>query len=457
MNVLVIGQHYYPEVTAAVNRLSALAEALGRLGHRVTVIAPKPNHPAGRIAEQYRGPAVKVEDVSGVEVHYTWVYTSPRKGVPSRVLYYASFTLMAIFAALRLKGRYDVVFASCPPPLVGVAGWAIARMKRAKFVLDVRDLWPGLAIALGELRNPVAIAAARAVESLGYRTADGIIAVTRPFKAEIERRIAKRVPVELISNGALPLFLDADRARDQTRSEKGWEKRFVVSYVGNVGVCQGLMHLVDAAEILEDVAPEVLVFVQGHGVVKDRLIAEARSRGLKNMTFEGIAPTEAAAASMAASDALVVPLARVPMADQFVPSKLFDSMAVGKPVLLAVAGEALRILEEAGAGLGYTAEDGKMLAAAILDLRADPVRAHEMGVKGREFVKAGYMRSDLSEQMVKIMGRICADGAAEVLAIGTSPNWAGPESRSISSAPTQIAATTRLRRRLARLTIQWRH
>src|ERR1017187_5563667 len=132
MNVLVVGQHYHPEVTAAVNRLTALAEALVRLGHDVTVIAPKPNHPAGMIAEQYRGPLVKVERVSGVEVHYTWVYTSPRKSVPRRVLYYASFTFMAILAAFRLRGKYDVVFASCPPPLVGVAGWVIARTKKAK-------------------------------------------------------------------------------------------------------------------------------------------------------------------------------------------------------------------------------------------------------------------------------------------------------------------------------------
>jgi hypothetical protein len=374
------------------------------------------------IAQQYRGPLVKVEQVLGVEVHYTWVYTSPRKSVPRRVVYYASFMLMAIFAALRLKDRYDVVFASCPPPLVGVAGWVIARMKRAKFVLDVRDLWPGLAIALGELRNPIAIAAARAVEWLSYRTADGIIAVTRPFREEIERRIAKRVPVELIPNGALPLFLDAARERNHTREEKGWKQRFVVSYVGNVGVCQGLMHLVEAAEILQDVAPEVLVFVQGHGVVKERLIAEARSRGLRNISFEGIVPTETAAAAMAASDALLVPLARVPMAAQFVPSKLFDSMAVGRPVLLAAEGEALRILKDAQAGLGYTAEDGKALAAAVLDLRADAARAHEMGVRGREYIKAGYLRSDLSDRMVRFMGLIGGETAVEPLASRTAPS-----------------------------------
>ncbi|MGA3024395.1 MAG: glycosyltransferase family 4 protein [Bryobacteraceae bacterium] len=421
MNVLVIAQHYHPEVTAAVNRLTALAEALGRLGHGVTVIAPKPNHPAGRIAAPYRGSAVKVEEVSGVEVHYTWVYTSPRKSVVRRVLYYASFTLMAIFAALRLKGRYDVVFASCPPPLVGVAGWVIARVKRAKFILDVRDMWPGLAIALGELRNPIAIAAARAVESLCYRTADGIIAVTRPFRDEIERRISKRVPVELVPNGALPLFVDAGRGRERTRDEKGWKTRFVVSYVGNVGVCQGLMHVVEAAEILQEAAPDVLFFVQGHGVVKDRLIAEARRRGLRNMSFEDIVPTETAAAAMAASDALLVPLARVPLAAQFVPSKLFDSMAVGRPVLLSVEGEALRILEESQAGLGYRAEDGKALAEAVLELRAEPGRAHEMGVRGREYIKAGYLRNDLSDRMVRFIGQISGETVAEPLSPRTVP------------------------------------
>jgi len=421
MKVLVVGQHYYPEVTAAVNRLTALAEALRRQGHGVTVIAPKPNHPAGTIPARYRGPLVKVEAVSGVDVHYTWVYTSPRKSVARRVLYYASFMLMAILEAARLNGPYDVVFASCPPPLVGVAGWAIARMKRAKFVLDVRDLWPGLAIALGELRNPIAIAAARAVEWLGYRTADGIIAVTRPFRDEIARRIAGRVPVELIPNGALPLFLEAGRDRERTREEKDWKARFVVSYIGNVGVCQGLMHLVEGAEILRREAPEVLVFVQGHGVVKERLVAEARRRGLRNMSFEGIVPTETAAAAMAASDALVVPLARIPLAAQFVPSKLFDAMAAARPILLSVPGEALRILNQAQAGLGYRAEDGKAFAEAVLELRADEVRARRMGVCGREFIRAGYMRNDLSDRMVSFMGRIRGETSPQPLASRTAP------------------------------------
>jgi glycosyltransferase involved in cell wall biosynthesis len=416
MKVLVVAQHYHPEVTAAVNRLTALAEALGRCGHSVTVIAPKPNHPTGVIAEHYRGPAVKVEQAFGVEVHYTWVYTSPKKSVPRRLFYYATFMLMAIFASLRLKGRYDVVFASSPPPLVGIAGWLIARIKKAQFVLDVRDLWPGLAMALGELTNPVAIAAARTVEWLNYRTADGIITVTKSFRQEIEDRIAKRVPVQLISNGALPLFLDAHRWRNRTREEKGWKAHFVVSYVGNVGVCQGLMHLVDAAEILQSKAREVLVFVQGHGVMKNKLMSEARRRGLRNMLFEGVVGIERAAAVMAASDLLLVPLARVSIAAQFVPSKLFDSMAVGRPVLLSVEGEALRILEEAQAGLGYAPEDGDALATSVLDLRAAPLRVREMGERGRAFVTAGYLRNDLSDRMVNFIAQIAGETTPDHLA-----------------------------------------
>lgn len=407
MRVIIIGQHYYPEVTAAVNRLTALTEALGEQGHIVTVIAPKPNHPAGVIPREYRGSAIKVEKVHGVEVHYTWVYASPRKSLMRRVLYYASFTFMAVFAALQLRGRYDAVFASCPPPLVGVAGWIVARLKGAKFVLDVRDLWPGLAIAIGELRNPAAIAAARAVEQFTYRTADGIIAVTNPFHKEIKRRAPKETPVEVISNGALPLFLEADRDKLQRRAEKGWCERFVVSYIGNIGVCQGLMHVVDAAEILQAAAPDVLFFIQGHGIVKEKLVAEVKRRQVRNIEFEEIVPAESAASAMAASDALLVPLVRVPMAAQFVPSKLFDSMAVGVPVLLSVEGEAQRILDDARAGLCYRAEDGEALASKVLELRARPDGARNMGLRGREYVRAHYLRTTLSEQMVIFIERVC--------------------------------------------------
>lgn len=414
MKTIIVAQHYHPEVTAAVNRLTALASALCRHGHEVVVIAPKPNHPAGVIAEAYRGSFVKVEQCTGAEVHYTWVYTSPRKNVWRRLLYYITFTLAAIVEACRLKGRYDVVFASSPPPLVGVAGWVIAKLKGARLVFDVRDLWPGLAIALGELKNPLAIAAARAVEGFCYRAADAIVAVTAPFQAEIRRRTADRVPVELVPNGALPLFLDAGSQRSSLREQKGWSGRYVVSYIGNIGVCQGLMHLVEAAEILQASAPDVLLFVQGHGVVKPRLAELAKQKQLSNLVMQDTTPVEEAAAAMAASDAIIVPLARVPMAAQFIPSKLFDAMATGRPVLLSVEGEATRILREAKAGLTYTPEDGRALADAVLQLRANVQKADEMGTNGKSYVNQYYLRSQLSDRLVRFMeqttGVASADG-----------------------------------------------
>jgi glycosyltransferase involved in cell wall biosynthesis len=176
------------------------------------------------------------------------------------------------------------------------------------------------------------------------------------------------------------------------------------------------MHLVDAAEILQSKAREVLVFVQGHGVMKNKLMSEARRRGLRNMLFEGVVGIERAAAVMAASDLLLVPLARVSIAAQFVPSKLFDSMAVGRPVLLSVEGEALRILEEAQAGLGYAPEDGDALATSVLDLRAAPLRVREMGERGRAFVTAGYLRNDLSDRMVNFIAQIAGETTPDHLA-----------------------------------------
>jgi glycosyltransferase involved in cell wall biosynthesis len=407
MKVLIVAQHYYPEVTAAVNRLTSLTEAITRGGNEACVIAPKPNHPQGVIAEHYRGPLVKTEVLLGTDVHYTWVYTSPRKSVLRRLLYYISFMLMAVLAAFRLKGRYDIVFASSPPPLVGIAGWVIAKIKRARFILDVRDLWPGLAIAIGELQNPIAIGAARAVESFCYGRADGIVAVTKPFQEEICRRIANRVPVEMIPNGALPIFLEAGRYRATTREDRGWQGRYVVSYIGNIGVCQGLMHLVQAAEQLQSLAPEVLFFVQGSGIVKKDLAAAIKSRNLTNIVMSATVPTEEAAVSMAASDALIVPLARVALAAQFVPSKLFDSMATGTPVLLSVDGVAREIVEKAGAGISYEPENGRALAGAILQLRADPQSATMMGNRGQEYVKANYMRSNLSDRIVLFLEKFC--------------------------------------------------
>jgi glycosyltransferase involved in cell wall biosynthesis len=399
MRLLLIFQHFFPETGATQNRGMSLAEFFAERGHDVHVIAAKPNHPEGVIWPEYRGTLFTQRKVRGFSVTYTWIFTRPAKSVGNRTVSYLSFMIMAILAGIGLRRRFDVVLASSPPPFLGVSGWILARLTGARLVFDVRDLWPGLAVALGELKNPAAIWLAERLERFLYKRADAITAVTRPFCEEISKIVGAHKPVRLVMNGTTPEFLSSDGSRQVTRSSRGWEGRFVLMYAGNIGVCQGLSHLLGAAKLLEARAPDVLFQIVGNGPRKAQLACEFKDLGLSNLELLDRVPLLDAIALMAGADALVVPLAANEKCEQFIPSKLFDSMAIGRPVLLSVGGEARRILEEADAGIYYPAEDPQALADAIVRLRDDRGLAAKLGANGRQYVERCGLRSQQIEAL----------------------------------------------------------
>ena len=403
MQLLLIFQHFFPETGATQNRGMALAEFFAERGHDVYVIAAKPNHPEGVIWPRYKGPLFVRKEVKSFSVTYTWIFTRPAKSVANRTLSYISFMLMATLAGLRLRRRFDVVLASSPPPFLGISGWIVSRFTGARFILDVRDLWPGLAVALGELKNPAAIWLAERLERFLYSRADAITAVTQPFCDEISRLVKPHKPVRLVMNGTTPEFFASGDSRTVTRTSRGWDDRFVLMYAGNVGLCQGLSHILNAAKLLESEAPDVLFQIVGSGPRKEQLVQEAKELGLRALEFLDRIPLEKAIAMMVCADALIVPLAANEKCEQFIPSKLFDSMAIGRPVLLSVNGEARKILEEANAGIYYPAENPRALADAILRLRDDPGLGDALGANGRRYMARCGLRSKQIEVLQALL------------------------------------------------------
>lgn len=399
MRLLLIFQHFFPETGATQNRGMSLAEFFTERGYDVHVIAAKPNHPEGVIWPDYKGPVFAHRKLRGFSVTYTWIFTRPAKSVGNRTLSYLSFMAMAILAGIGLRRRFDFVLASSPPPFLGMSGWILARLTGAKFIFDVRDLWPGLAVSLGELKNPVAIWLAERFERFLYKRADAITAVTRSFCDEISNIVSSGKPVQLVMNGTTPAFFASDESRQVTRKTSGWGNRFVVMYAGNVGVCQGLSHILGAAKLLQTLAPDVLFQILGNGPRKAQLIQEFTEMKLENLQFLDKVPLTDAIALMAGADALLVPLAASEKCDQFIPSKLFDSMAIGRPVLLSVNGEAKKILEQAEAGIYYPAEDPQALADAVLRLREDRKRAAILGANGRQYVARSGLRAQQIESL----------------------------------------------------------
>lgn len=403
MRVVLVSQYFPPEVGATQSRMQSFADHLAAQGHDVTVITEFPNHPHGVIPEAYHGRIVEDDRSNAYRVLRVWVRASTQKTQQTRMEFYLSFMALATAVTPRI-GRADVVVATSPPLFAGLAGAAIARLMRTPFVLDVRDLWPAAAISLGQLSNPTAARGSALVEQRLYREAAAVIAVTQPFCDHIDGIRGRPPATVLLPNGTLPQFFDA--LPGTARAELGIpDDRFLATFAGNFGIAQALGKVIDAAELT---GPEVEFALVGEGPIRDALVADADARNLENVHFHPQVPLERIPPFLAASDALLVTLSGHPTFADFVPSKMVDFMASGRPVVLAAAGEPARILEAAGGGIAVPPEDPEALARALLELKADPASAQRMGARGREFAR-GRLRSvqagRLEELLLDLIGR----------------------------------------------------
>ncbi|HET7697839.1 MAG TPA: glycosyltransferase family 4 protein [Vicinamibacterales bacterium] len=406
MRVLLLTQYFPPEIGATQNRMAEFAAALAAAGHDVEVLTEVPNHPSGIVAPAYRTRWIYRDEERGYRVTRVWVFARPRKTFLTRAGFYSTFFFMAVLACLAGRQRYDVVVATTPPLTVAAAGLALSRLKRAPFVVDVRDLWPEAAAALGELSNPVLYRAAERLEHAIYRGARAITATTEGFCAAIAAHGAAAA-VTHVPNGTRPdLFASRAEGRDAFRRRHDLGDRFVVAYIGLHGIAQGLEVVLDAAPS----APEALFLLVGEGPRKPALMAECARRGCRNVRFFDEVPSAGVADVMAAADVLLVTLSAAPVFRTFVPSKLFDAMAAARPIVLMVDGEARGILESAGAGVFVPPGDAAGLAAAVMALERDPAARGRMGAAGRAFVTARYDRRRQAARFAEIVA--AAGGAS---------------------------------------------
>ncbi|HWG56021.1 MAG TPA: glycosyltransferase [Gaiellaceae bacterium] len=401
LRVILLSQYFPPEVGATQSRMQSFAEHLADRGHRVCVICEFPNHPHGVIPPEYKGMLVEDDLSNAYRVLRVWVRAEQRKTQSTRMAFYLSYMALATAASAR-AGPADVIVATTPPLFTAVAGAAIARMKRAPLVLDVRDLWPAAAVSLNQI-GPTAARAGAWLERTLYSEAAATVAVTKPFCNHIDGFRRKPPPTALIPNGTLEMFFDLEPAERRALTPN--RDRFVVTFAGTHGIAQGLPSVLDAAERVDSGADFVFI---GEGPVREALVADSAARGLANVHFRPQVPLHDMPPLVAASDALLVPLSAHPTFETFVPSKLIDFMAVGRPVILAAAGEAARLVTTAGAGVVVEPENPAALADAVRWLREHPAEAAAMGARGREFARK-RLRSVQAERLEELLLSLCRD------------------------------------------------
>ena len=387
MRVLLVSHYYTPE---PVEMVHDLARGLVKLGHDVQVITSFPCYPEGKTYAGYQQQIAQRETLDGVHILRVPHYPDHSRSAVRRAGYYFSFAATATLIGGALAAPADVVLVYQAELPVGLAGWAVARIRRIPCAFYVVDLWPESATASGMINNAAALRVVRAAAKLVYRRADFVAAGTAGFARRLNEMGIPEDRLSVIHNWMPDDRYEAAQADAALAAKEGLAGKFNVMYAGNIGVCQGLSPLVEAAALLRDLPDVQLVFV-GSGVEHEMLVALAQRHGLDNVRFLGRRPPDMMSPLYALADVLVVHLQPNELSDITVPSKTFAYMQSGKPVLMAVGGEAAGFVTENGFGLAVPPSTPTAIAEAVRKLRSMP--AHErarMGEQGRTTYRQKY-------------------------------------------------------------------
>jgi glycosyltransferase involved in cell wall biosynthesis len=406
VNILFLTDNFPPEVNAPASRTFEHCREWVRAGHTVTVITCAPNFPTGKVAPGYANRLWQCEAMDGIRVVRLWTYIAANEGLVRRTLDYASFMIAALMAAPFL-GRADVVVATSPHIFTACAGWAVAAIKRAPFVFELRDLWPDSIRAVGAIRNARVLSWLERLELFLYRRAAAIVAVTRSFRDNLVARGIDPRKISIVTNGA-DLARFRPQARDRALAERlGLNGRFVVGYVGTHGLAHGLEVILEAARRLAQrpEAGDVGFLLLGNGAAKKGLMQRAAELGLDNVLFVDSVAKAEVPLYWSLLDASVIHLQRAELFRTVIPSKLFETMAMGIPVLHGVEGESAELVRAHDAGLLFRPEDAGALAEAILALRRDPALKARLGRNGAQAARR-FDRKALAAEMLAVLERL---------------------------------------------------
>jgi hypothetical protein len=391
MKVLIFTQHFPPETVGTGLIALDMAESLAGRGHMVTVITGVPNHPSslGRPFCQDAPPEERAP--AGYSILRVPVFRSMDPRALKRVLTYATFMLSAAWRGAQ-QPRPDAILAVSPLP-TGLAALLAHWWHRAPLLFNLQDIWPDSALAIGVMKRGRLLWALQRLEVFFYRRCARVVGITEGFKRYLVDLGLEPERVAVIHNGVDWEKFARALPNEELRRREQLAGKFVVGYIGNIGLAQRLDTVLEAAQ---ELCHEPVSFLAlGEGVDKPRLMALAQARGLENVRFlEGV-PREQVPSVLAACDALLVILRDDPLFNITIPSKIYEYMAAGKPILCSVGGEAAALVVEASCGLPVPPSDGRALAASVRRLLADRSLCRAMGEAGAARARARFARAVL--------------------------------------------------------------
>jgi glycosyltransferase involved in cell wall biosynthesis len=402
MRFLILTQYYPPETGAPQNRLSGLARELKQMGHEVVVLTAMPNYPAMQIHADYIGKKYVRDEFENIPVHRAWIYVSKNRSVISRLMNYFSFTFSSMYYASKIKGNFDYLMVESPPLFLGISAWWISKRKKAKMVFNVSDLWPESAEKLGVITNKLFLKLATILEEWLYKKSFMVTGQTQGIVQNIKSRFPDK-KVHWLPNGvdeSIFSFKKQDNVRQQLQLA---QDDFLIMYAGIIGLAQGLDVILDAAKLLP-AESKIVYLLLGDGPEKSRLMQRVNDENITRVKFLELVSREVVPSYVDAVDVAVIPLKKMDLFLGAIPSKIFENLALAKPLLLSVDGEARRLfIDEGNAGLFIEPENSQMLAEKSLYLEANPDVVKTMGANGQSYVQKFFMRKKITADWVSTL------------------------------------------------------
>lgn len=414
--ILFLTPYFPPEIGAPQSRISELARKLSARGHEVKVLCAFPNYPSGVVPKEYAGKKLLRQKVLGLETWRTYIYATPNKGFIRRLMAHLSFAAasFAAFVRLRRELRPDISIVESPPLFMGFTAMAMRVLFGVKYVFNVSDVWPDSAVDLGMLKNGFLIKCAELLEKASYRLSAGVACVTRGIVENIRNKGVPGEKVFFLPNGVDMNFFSAEKLAkgeyDADRREFfekfGAEGRFVVLYSGTLGISQNLSFLIRLAERFRD-DRRVRFLIVGDGAEREKLEAMTKELSLDNIVFERLIPKAKMPALISLAGACVVSLLDIPVFRGALPSKMYEYMAMRKPILMFAAGECVELLEKAAAGLASAPDDLEAAAHNLEAMLADNEKTKLMGLSAENFVRENFSRDVICDRWEEALEKIC--------------------------------------------------
>lgn len=379
MHILFLSDNFPPESNAPASRLYEHARHWVAQGHEVTVITCAPNFPDGKVFSGYRNAWRHVAKLDGIRVVRVKTFITANEGFLRRTLDYVSFMASASFFGL-FERAPDVVVATSPQFFTALGGWVLSALRARPFVFELRDLWPASIVAVGAMQKSALIRGLEVLELFLYNRAALVVAVTESFRDDLVARGVVPEKIEVVRNGA-DLSWCQPHPRDLALAAQfDLKDKFIVGYLGTHGMAHGLGRILDAAEALRD-RPDIALFFAGSGAERSNVERWVRERRLSNVRMIPRQPKERVSALWSLCDVALIPLRDSPVFATVIPSKLFEAMGHGVPVLMSLPeGEATQIVRETGCGVCVPPEDSAAIARAIRELADDRIRLRHLAM-----------------------------------------------------------------------------